>query len=63
MSIARRHLLQQRSNAQRVLNNPHMPHHLKLAAKELKDRADILLGMQDAAKRAAQKRESKDRGS
>jgi hypothetical protein len=58
MSIARRHLLQQRSNAQRVLQNPHAPHHLKLAAKELKDRADILLGMQDAARRSALKRTS-----
>ena len=62
MSIARRHLLQQRSNALKVLNDPHLPHHLKVAAKKLKDHAEVLLGMQDAARRNAQRRDRTSSG-
>ena len=60
MPMSRRHLLQMHSNAKRVLLDSSLPAHLKEFAKRVKDKAEVLIELQNAARRAALRRDKAD---
>lgn len=56
MSTDRRTLLQRWSNARHLVRDVDTTHETRLLAKKVMDKLEVLIGLQEAAKRHAEKR-------
>jgi hypothetical protein len=59
MSGDRKKLLMQWSNAKAAAANPQLPEHIRTLARSARDKAAVVLGMQDAAARAEARQAAK----
>jgi hypothetical protein len=57
VSISRREVLQQWTNARRAMMDQDLPPHVRALAKKVRDHAEVVLEMQDAEKRKAEREE------